>query len=155
MDEITTLPDMMGPVGRYWKLTKFPSERSNFYAMYLVEAPFAHPIWHSYLFSLVDLVWRPGDASLNIHLEGATHEFVVTAMHPSISRQKLIEGDRTHCIQFTPANFLCHFIAINDDDAERRMLRSIQEVINGTLSPDTDFRAMWVQRWNDSGINKS
>jgi hypothetical protein len=84
-----------------------------------------------------------------IHQPGATHEICVTALHPD--RRPTLNGS---IYPLTPINFAGQFIASSDEDASQRTEAEVVEVINGVLSPDTDFIGMWIQRFGDSNIRR-
>ncbi len=84
-----------------------------------------------------------------IMLPGATHEMFLFALDPD----HVPEIDkRLHLL--TPANFGGQWIAGSDNAAVEYIKSIVSEVCDGALSPDTDFRSMWVERFSDSNMRR-
>lgn len=163
MDEITTPPTLVGSVGRAWLFDieeqtsrlKLPPHSSI--AQWLIEAPWAHPIWHSYVLSLIHL--RPlgerSDASLITYLKGATHELVLYALDPELKREGALNDCRLvarACL--SPKNYADQLIAPDDAAAAERIRAAVQDIIDGRLSPDTDHQAAWIARFGGHMMKK-
>lgn len=83
IDPVSAPPVLTGPHGRVWLIDMVSArlkygldpKKDGTVAAWVIEAPWAHPVWHSYTLALVHL--RPiEDAPKTItHLDGATHEF--------------------------------------------------------------------------------
>jgi hypothetical protein len=116
---------------------------------WIIEAPWAHPMWHSYFLSAVHLRELPGFPPAVIHLPGATHEVMLFALNPEHTPTL-----DTFPKVLTPANFFGQWIAESDEAACAKLERCVDEVLAGTLSPDTDCRRMWIERFSDSNIKK-
>lgn len=114
---------------------------------WIVEAPWAHPMWHSYFLSAVHLRHVEGFAPAVIHLPGATHEVMLFALNPEFS-PALDEFPRV----LTPSNFVGQWIAESDEAACAKVEACVDDILVGQLSPDTDFRRHWIQRFSDSNI---
>lgn len=155
-DEMTTPPTLVGPVGRAWlfdieaQTIRFKLPPHSSIAQWLIEAPWAHPIWHSYVLSLIHL--RPlgerGDASLIIYLKGATHELVLYALDPDLKREGALHDCRLvsrACL--LPKQYADQLIVPDDAAAAQRIRAAVQDIIDGRLSPDTDHQAAWVARF--------
>lgn len=127
-------------------------------AMWLIEAPWAHPAWHSYSLVLVHL--RPmGDGrETKMYLPGATHEVWLMAMHPECDRQAYVQGqakmfDGTEKnIYLNPTNFAAQFIADSDETAMKRVRGAVERVCDGSLNPDTDYIRHWMYLFGDNMI---
>ena len=52
----------------------------------------------------------------------------------------------------SPSNFAAQIIAENDAAAIERVEKSVREICHGTLSADTDFLSLWIERWGDNMI---
>ena len=118
-------------------------------AHYIVSAEWAHPVWSHYFICCVHLRDVEGVPAANIALEGATHEVMVFALDPSAE----IPLD-TMPTTLRPINFSGQFIAASDEDAKEKIEEVVLEIINGKLSPDTDFISEWVKRFSDSNLKK-
>jgi hypothetical protein len=110
---------------------------------WICSASYAHPAWSHYWITGLALRDHPGVTPAKINLEGATHEVMVYALSP----------DHPYTVDdfprfLTPANFHGQFIEPSDDAAAARVQQAVQDVIDGVLSPDTDFRRYWVQRFS-------
>jgi hypothetical protein len=152
IDPMELPPILDGPNGKAWlcnvaKLRKLYGVKDDADACichWVVEAPWAHPIWHSY--SVVCIHLRPlvGVADPIIHKEGATHEIWVYACNPSVKRLPIICGEEM-IKQFwlTPKNFAAQFIEDSDETAVERVKGTVQMICDGKLSPDTDFIHDW------------
>lgn len=114
---------------------------------WIASAAYAHPMWSHYTIMCIALRDAPGVPKAYIHLEGATHEIMVFALDPD-TKPAIDDVPRT----LHPANFIGQFIAVDDKDAEARVRQAVQDVIDGTLNPDTDFRSMWIARFSGSNL---
>lgn len=114
---------------------------------WIASAAYAHPMWSHYLIIGVALREVPGVPKAVVHLEGATHEVMVFALDPD---HKPAVDDMPRMLQ--PINFTGQFIEADDASAAARVQQAVQDVIDGTLNPDTDFRRMWVARFSGSNL---
>jgi hypothetical protein len=155
-DPVSAPPIVSGPVGRAWlcdidavrRALNTKPERDPVLADWVVEAPWAHPAWHSYAVVLVHLRPLP-DRQTMFYLDGATHELWVLALDPNKDRNKILIGrERNYWLQ--PINFAAQFIEASDELALTRVRAAVQEICNGVLCPDTDFIRQWVQRFGDN-----
>lgn len=105
-------------------------------------APWAHPFWHSYLFSLVDLT-TPTARPPRIYLPGATHEVMVVALDPAFPNTAM----PPHTL--SPPNHGYQFIADSNEAAERRIVELLDMIDDHRLSPDTDHRRVWDSLFAD------
>ena len=138
-DPVSAEPAILGPRGRAWTL---PLPSALTVASLMIEAPWAHPFWHSYAFWLVHLRPAPGTPELIIHLPGATHELVLAALDPKHPRERVLAGGPLPVL--TPMNFAAQIIEPTDAAALERVWRAAQAVCDGRLSPDTDHRHSWA-----------
>ena len=163
-DEITTLPEIAAAHGRAWRCDLDGLRRKLGVArdgdatlvMWVIEAPWAHPFWHSYVLVLVHLRPLPDGRPTKLYFEGATHELWLHALDPGGRRQPLISGfeplGSASCRPLTPINFAAQFIEPDDTSALGRVERAVRRVCNGTLSPDTDFIRQWMHLFGDNMI---
>lgn len=155
-DEVTTPPTMSAEHGRAWEID-LPKIREYFrtaegrdnpndngIAAWVVEAPWAHPVWHSYWLALIHLREIPGGEPVWRKEPTRTHQLFVMALNQDHPREALLKGeDRPHFLM--PLNFSGQFEAADDEAAIARVRGTVQLIIEGKLSPDTDFLRMWVQ----------
>ena len=154
-DKITTPPTLKGQYGQAWKLdlstTKNKREHATL-AMWLIEAPNAHPAWHSYLIAMVHL--RPMNGyETKFYKKDATHELWVFALNPDKNRQDIIDCvDNGSKQLLMPRNYGGQFIEITDELAIERIENTVKEIVEGKLSPDTDYMSEWIKRYGNDMI---
>lgn len=143
-------PDLQGLCGRAW----LSAHRGGaVVGLWIVEAPWAHPIWHSYAFSLVHLRPMEGMGPPILYRADATHEFLVYALNPEVGREACIRGEANPAIM-EPCNFACQRAEASDMDACRTVLAAIDDVIEGKLSPDTDYLQTWAARFGAEMVKR-
>lgn len=149
-DIISVPPTIETDQARIWQidLAKFPvASKLAGVALWLIEAPWAHPFWHSYSLSLVSM--RPGDylPAPVTYIDGATHEMVLMALDPAVARQPIF--DAMSFAPLIPANFAAQMIA-TDEEATAKAAAAVAMIAKGELSPDSDFLHQWVELFGDS-----
>jgi hypothetical protein len=110
---------------------------------WIVEARWAHPLWHSYEIACYHLRPLEGFNKPRFYTPNATHEMILFALDPDSPRTVTKTPVRLH-----PANFAAQFWEADDTDAERRIQKCVEEILAGQLNPDTDYTSQWVQRFN-------
>lgn len=151
------MPDLTGIVGKAWLhdleaavdrmgLDDRPPIEFTV-SSWLVYAPWAHPLWAYYWLGCVSLRQIPGAAPPVILLPNATHEVMLYALNPDVE-PAIDDGPQ----MLLPANFHGQFIEACDEDAAARVHASAREIVEGLLSPDTDFCREWVKRYSDSNM---
>ena len=157
-DVVTTPPTIDGDYGRAWlfdteRLRKIIAREypDTTVATWMVEAPWAHPLWHSYFFAVVHL--RPVEGlDTRFYIEGATHELWLYALDPAVPRQPMLDtGDLRY---LHPANFAAQIIVADDTAAAAEIRHAVDLICAGRLSPDTDFKSAWISLFNDSMVLK-
>jgi hypothetical protein len=154
-------PTLEGDCGEAWlcdigvgqALMGVKPEQDATICHWVVEVPWAHPAWHSY--SIISQHLRPMDGydkAIVFHLEDATHELLVFALDPKKDRKRLIETGIVERHFLNPPNFAAQFIELDDDLARERIKSTVQEIVDGKLSPDTDYRQMWVKRFGGNMV---
>jgi hypothetical protein len=148
-------PDLTGPNGRAWKsdiaavARRYPGGPPHELTVvsWVVEARWAHPLWHSYFLCAISLREVPGWPPAQINLAGATHEVMLYALDPNHKRAL---NDRHRYLQ--PSNFHGQWKAESDEAAAAFIEETVKLILNGQLSPDTDFRRDWIARFSDSNM---
>lgn len=148
-------PDMVDAHGRAWRLdlATIAAKRPNgpppelTVAGWIVHAPWAHPVWHSYLVAAISLRKIDGWPAAKINLDGATHEVLVLALDPDVPLA-IDQNPRP----LMPANFMGQFIEPDDAAAAARIERTVADICRGALSPDTDFVRHWIHRFSASNL---
>lgn len=116
-------------------------------AAWIVEADWAHPWWHSYWVALVHLRPCEGVQAPVVQLVGATHEVMVYALDPMRTPSL---GDVPALL--LPANFVGQWVEASDAEAVAKVEGHVAEILRGELSPDTDHRRAWVERFSGSNL---
>lgn len=148
-------PDIVGAHGKAWKVDVAAVARRNpggpgadlTPASWIVEVPWAHPMWHSYTLACVSMRDAPGVPPAVIHLPGATHEVLLYALNPEARRAL---NDVTPYL--TPGNFHGQWIAGTDEQAAAFIEETVKLVVDGRLNPDTDARSEWIRRFSASNM---
>jgi hypothetical protein len=153
-DPITVPPTASGPAGRFWRCTPFKDPKAVI-AEWVLEAPGAHIAWHSYGLSLVTLADIGDGEEIINHLEGATHEFWLYALNPNFAREPAIDGRTSpYTLSLAPLNFAAQLVCAGDDVAKGLIEAALSECVHGRLSPDTDYRSLWAQRFGDNMLRR-
>lgn len=148
-------PMMIGPHGRAWqydlahvrKLRGVGPDDDATIASWVIEAPWANMMWHSYNLFVLHLRQMPDKRPLIIHLPGATHELGLFALDPEW-RLDLTQNPRW----LHPGNFAAQFVAGSDESAAQHIMDCVTDIVGGRLNPDTDATQSWIQRFNASMI---
>lgn len=113
---------------------------------WLILAPYAHPIWHSYMLACYSLVPLPGQPDAHIYVPGATHEMLLMVLDPAVQERYDL---RTPLGQYvlTPCNFAAQFIARDKESAASLIRDTVRDVVDMRLNPDTDYLQHWIARF--------
>jgi hypothetical protein len=149
-------PQIIGMHGKAWQcdvaaMAADCGQKNNGACLgtWIIHAPWAHPFWQYYALSLVHLRQIEGMPPAKIMLPGAIHEIFLFALDPA----HMPEIDKMpHLLH--PANFGAQWIAENDEQAIKHVMGVVQEICDGLLSPDTDFKREWVKRFSDSNLRR-
>jgi hypothetical protein len=157
---ISVTPALEGPHGKAWlvdlaamrKQANVAEEQDATIAGWIIEAPWAHPIWHSYALILVHL--RPMDPPIatNMYLEGASHEMWLHALDPALDRERALSDIKVFSKGWmTPKNFAAQLKLESDHAAiETIKVRGILPILHGALSPDSDYMRVWASIFGDN-----
>jgi hypothetical protein len=145
----TRPPDIEGRLGRAWRVTARgdgPADWQACLGAYLVEAPFAHPIWSHYMVSAVHLRDIDGVKAAEKLFPDAAYEFSILALEPN---QPLpdIDGSEAHPPSVLRPADLMHQVAggVTDEQMTLVLEDQVRVITMGMLSPDSDFRETWKQ----------
>jgi hypothetical protein len=120
-------------------------------AGWIVEAPWAHPLWHSYMVVLVHLRPLPDGRKTLLYREDASHEFWIYALDPDKPRAPAIEG-KASAHWLTPVNFAAQLAETSDAAARTRIEGAVDLIIAGELNPDTDAQRQWEALFGNAMI---
>jgi hypothetical protein len=160
-DTIDIEPALIGIRGRAWRVDLDAIRKrvtpdkveDACVEVWIVEAPWAHPFWHSYVVGLIHLRPMEDGRDTKFHIDGATHEMWVDALDPDQMRQPAIKGE-THWSPLQPTNFAAQFIADTDDAARACVQAAVHMICRGLLSPDTDFTWRWIELFGDNMVKE-
>lgn len=152
-------PQRIGKFGRAWlfeyetirkKLGVNPEDDATL-GGWIVEAPWAHPIWHSYGIFLVHLRPLPDGRKTFRYREDATHEFWIYALDPAKPRAPILVGESSGHL-LTPVNFAAQLVEKSDGSAVSRIEGAIDLILSGELNPDTDAQRQWEALFGNAMI---
>lgn len=126
-----------------------PTGVGVFNASWIIDAPWAHPVWSQYVAMLYDLTTPHPDGPPVIYLAGATHEFLLYALDPAHPLKRNDPIQKARVTRLLPANYGYQFKAESDDAALARVQAIVDDIVAERLSPDTDFRSVWNVRLAD------
>lgn len=122
-------------------------------AHWVVEAPHAHPVWHSYAVVAIHLRSVEGIPEPIRYSDEATHELWVIALSPDeCSRQDMINTGSLMQGCLHPLNFAAQFVELDDELARDRIERTVKEIVDGKLNPDTDYIEDWIHRFGGNMV---
>jgi hypothetical protein len=158
LDPMTTPPERFGIAGRAWRVDLAAYRRAQGLAEedpgvlvhWIVEAPRAHPLWHSFSLSLIHLRPHPVLPEPTLYADGVTHEVLLQVLDPAEPREPLLDGARPRWLQ--PANYAGQVTEASDEAAIARVASAVDRIVIGELSPDTDYRRDWIALFGDNMI---
>ncbi|MBY0559915.1 hypothetical protein [Hyphomicrobium sp.] len=156
IDPISLVPQMTGRNIRAWRqdlatgYTSYdvPEDCRDVIACWVIEAPDAHPVWHSYSLAMMrlDLILNPIR-----YLRGATHEMQLQALDPRFPREPMIRGAEQGAF-LSPMNFAAQLIKPSHEAAIAVLDDAVARICAGTLSPDTDDIRQWLTLYGDNCV---
>jgi hypothetical protein len=161
-DPIDIPPTVAGEHGRAWRADLAaglrekgidPADNATL-DHWIIEAPFAHPHWHSYSIVLVHLRPMPDNRDTKFYLDGATHEMWIYALNPERPRRHLIETGIVAGEWLSPGNFAAQFIEVADDLAQARIYAAVVSITRAELSPDPDYVRWWGQLFGTNMLKR-
>jgi hypothetical protein len=118
-------------------------EHEGTIASWLLHCPGQSPAWSEYLLSVIHLRDIPGTPPAHQQWPGATHEVLLTALHPDAHPSP---GDPGSWVPLTPVN-VCQQIEVPSDDDARDLLRlAAQAVVDGRLPAEPPLAGQ-VEPW--------
>lgn len=164
---LTLPPTMVGKHGRAWRcdiaeglrlavaqgVLASPAHDATV-AKWVVEAPWAHPVWHSYALTVIHLrpiEPVPRNNEIIFYKPNATHELWLAALNPEVDLNEVAAtGLDRKGASMLPLNFAAQFVEVTDDLARERVHGSVRAILDGTLNPDTDAISQWVALYGDN-----
>lgn len=146
----TDYPTFVGERGKAWAVDLVKAATGKAHSsigQWVIYAPYAHHMWHSYALSLIHLRHVHGVAAATFLLDGATHELMLFALDPA--EPIVLPGPLPI---LSPMNFGAQIIERSDATAIARMEEAVQDVVDGVLNPDTDNVRDWIVRFGGSNM---
>lgn len=114
---------------------------------YIIHAPGAHPFWSWYYMAGISLRDIPGAEPAKRHFEGATHELMVMSLDPDkeAPRPNGKFGEHGTLAPLDPPDHVIQTMFVNDEQFGEIVDLFAKAVVNGGLSPDSDWRERWRQ----------
>lgn len=115
-----------------------------------IHCPKAHPVWHTYLVTIVHLRAVEDLPPPNLAYPDASHEIMIQAMDPDIDLGTESPARVPPKSILTPPNLAHQLRAQTDAQARVLFDAFVQAIAKGELSPDTDYRRSqraWFERW--------
>jgi hypothetical protein len=113
----------------------------------LLHRPHAHPVWHTYLVSMVHLRAVADLPAPQLVYADSSHEIAIFALAPD---SKPDPADVKTIVPLHPGN-LFYQLRGKSDDAALAVFRAFTAALaSGELNPDTDHRRhtlAWLDRW--------
>lgn len=107
-------------------------------AVWLIEGPF-HPFWSRWVASAIHLRNIEGVRPAHLEAPDMTHELLIASVNPD---SEVKEGFPQLGDLLTPIDQVVQFRA-RDDEAARRVLERVLDLVCDGASPDQDFRSFW------------
>ena len=136
------MTDTSRPTNEVWFETTPRSEGRVFSAVWGLRLPLAHPVWSEYALYLYDLTTVTNPMPV-VYLPGATHEILLWALNPDRLLQRDVPWLGQNIQPLRPPNHGYQFIAPDDAAALARIQSLVDAMVDGTLSPDTDWCSVW------------
>jgi hypothetical protein len=147
MNITDAIPTITGRAGAAWDVLTTVPNKTFTVACWIIRAPYAHPIWHDYVLSVIHLRPDPVHPEPLLYEPGVTHELTLQALDPAV--EPTTTGPWR---ALNPLNFAAQIKEPDDAAAAQRAKAAVQEVVDGVLSPDTDFIRMWIDRFGSNMV---
>jgi hypothetical protein len=142
----TRVADRSGPCGRAWLLQpeEAPSpQQEATLSTWLVNCPFRHPFWEWWTVTVVHLRDVEGLPSAERAYPEAEYEFQIRTLDPEESPTPDPDLVDEGWEYLDPPDVIEQFHGIGDHQAQALCSMAIQEILNGRVSPDVNFRGEW------------
>jgi hypothetical protein len=142
-------PDFVGGAGRAWDLSgllyeKVTVEHTASLGGWLIETPFATPLFNYHIAGLTHLRDIPGTPKAIKGRTDATHEFAMYSLAPD-EESKIDPTDATTLRNFVGQDMVEWLKFPTDERALSVVKFAIQKCVDGELIPASDFRHDWAQ----------
>jgi hypothetical protein len=156
-------PDVRGRFGRAWGVDLAAVRRrvppgappDAMVAHWIIEAPWSHQVVHSYSLMVVHLRHMLGKRDYPVYLDGATHEMCLQAIRPDAPRGRMLVEPPDPRVWVEPMAFAAQIVAADDGVALRRVLRAVELVCEGRLSPHPSHARAWAELFGDNMLRRA
>lgn len=136
-------PDLTGR-GSAWRIsTAAVPQWSPTIDAWLVHVPGAHPFWSHWVISVVHLRDVPGTPPAKKHYPEAEYEFLIGALDPDRPLPDPDDPAVGSVRVLMPIDVVEQFGGVSDEDAKTICEGAVRVVLDGSLSPDQDYRSHW------------
>lgn len=157
-------PTLTGAHGEAWEVdlpksravTGDSEDSDATVALWIVFAPWAHAFWSYYLIGASHLRLCKALPAPKVYAPGLTHEVLVFALDPETVPDTL---DMRRNRKLDPINFAGQWrvqVRPNPVDLDRaaaaKVRVTVEEILAGVLSPDSDFLHDWIKRFSASNV---
>ena len=147
-------PDLTG-VGRAWRIDTAPGARREpahvaGLRSYLLNGPW-HPAWSWWLIGCVHLRPIEGVPPAHLTYPEAEYELQILSLNPdrpvNVDEAEATGdwGDKSIPKFLTPPDLVYQFHGVTDAQAGQIADSVLRAIVDGGMSPDSDFRSSWVQ----------
>jgi hypothetical protein len=140
-------PDTKTAFGQAWELP-IKEVPSACVGHWLINVPGAHPFWEHWHVLVISLKDIPGVPPAKKRYPEAEFEFLIASINPEAC--PLPDPSEQHFPLLDPVDVVEQFHGVSERDALRVGQGAIQAIMNGRMSPDQDFRAMWHRLITDT-----
>lgn len=138
-------PDLQGPYGRAWcapdSVLRNPTKAGL--GAWLVDAPNSHPIWPWHLVTMIHLRDCAGLPPAQKRYPGAEYEFGIIAIDPDRAPNPDPDAWEGGYPILHPPDVIEQFHGVDDATARHILGLAIRCIVDGKLSPDSDYRRAW------------
>jgi hypothetical protein len=140
MSSTTREPDHATPITRRWAAPFDRDKAPATVAVWLIDAPWAHPLWDYHAVFIVHLRGDVDGKPAALQFPGATHEFAVVALDPGYQPNPDQPEDWRW---LNPLSICQQFIAESDAVAVQKIEQLLLRVDRASLTVDSDGRSAW------------
>jgi hypothetical protein len=139
-------PDIKTSFGKAWTLRVVKLKTAAASAClghWLLNVPGAHPFWENWHVMVISLADIPGVPPAHKKYPTAEYEFLIASINPEDCPSP--SPDETSYPLLSPVDVAEQFDGVSEHDAVRVGFGAVRTILNGHMSPDSDFRRLWHQ----------
>lgn len=148
--------DKSSRIARAWEWTLPPeaddspeeaAARESTVATWFVNGPF-HPHWAWWVVLCIDLINRPGLPPPHLQYPGAEFEVLILSISPDWKPD--VDAKPGQVPYLTPPDLTYQFDGIPREKAEEIVGLMVEAIVQGAISPDSDYRERWRQHLDET-----